>query len=667
MPTKRPHTAIPAAPAYRYDLQSLRALAITLVLAAHAHVGGLAGGFIGVDVFFVLSGYLISGLILAEVETQRRFDALMFYAKRLKRLLPALMVVLLGTAILGWILVSPLRQASDAEAGQAAAIWLSNFYFSARVIDYFSAGLNSNLFLHTWSLSVEEQFYLVWPWMLLFLYGVWRWQGAPFSRRRLAISLGFVATLSLALSVYWSIKSPEAGFYLMPGRVWEFALGALVLLLRQWVGARGGGFLYRLQGRSVLNVIGIALILTAAIFYTDSMRYPGFLALLPTLGAALILLDMPEKTPKSVLSKILLKQPVVQFFGNISYSLYLWHWPVLIIGGAIFGQSLGANTGLVLLSILLATLTYYCVERPIRTIEIKNALMALIPAALGMTLLFFAMNFWQNQVTFLLNSPAQMAIQAKAGDVPAIYNVPNCDTWYHSSEVQACHFGPENAAHTLVLFGDSVLAQWAPAFARIYLSQPDWRMIVFTKSACSASTVSYYYPRIKSPYTVCDAWRKKALEDIAAIHPDVVVMGSTHYGFTPAEWIGGTQKTLDTLSPSAGSVIMMSATPELGFNGLSCLAAQVNWPSWLPELKHCRAPLAPETQNSVVNLLKQAAKPYANVQVFDFRQAICPNETCHAKLGDHIVYRDGQHLTASFIESLAPALLKQLNDAQIPH
>ncbi|HQS03665.1 MAG: hypothetical protein B7Y07_08785 [Halothiobacillus sp. 24-54-40] len=244
MPTKRPHTAIPAAPAYRYDLQSLRALAITLVLAAHAHVGGLAGGFIGVDVFFVLSGYLISGLILAEVETQRRFDALMFYAKRLKRLLPALMVVLLGTAILGWILVSPLRQASDAEAGQAAAIWLSNFYFSARVIDYFSAGLNSNLFLHTWSLSVEEQFYLVWPWMLLFLYGVWRWQGAPFSRRRLAISLGFVATLSLALSVYWSIKSPEAGFYLMPGRVWEFALGALVLLLRQWVGARGGGDFY---------------------------------------------------------------------------------------------------------------------------------------------------------------------------------------------------------------------------------------------------------------------------------------------------------------------------------------------------------------------------------------------------------------------------------------
>ena len=666
MPTQNPQPVRATAIPYRHDLQSLRALAIILVLTAHAHFGWLAGGFVGVDVFFVLSGYLISALILAEVETQRRFNALMFYAKRLKRLLPALLVVLLGTAILGWLFASPLRQTSDAQAGQAAALWLSNFYFSARVIDYFSAGLNGNLFLHTWSLAVEEQFYLIWPWFILFLYGVWRWQGAPFSRRRLAISLGFTAILSLALSIYWSINNPEAGFYLMPGRVWEFALGALVLLLRQHVKAQGG-FLYRLQGRSVFNVIGVILILIAAIFYADSMRYPGFLALLPAIGAALILFDSPEKTSESIPSKILLKQAALQFLGNISYSLYLWHWPVLIIGGSIFGRSIGANAGLILLSILLATLTYYFVERPIRRIVINDALMALIPASLGMAIGFFFMGFWQNQVAFLMSSPAMTTIQAKTGDVPAIYGVAGCDTWYHSSEVTACGFGEKNAEHTLVLFGDSVLAQWFPTFAKIYLSNPDWRIIVFTKSACSASTVSYYYPRIKSMYTVCDAWRKKALNEIASIHPDVVVMGSTHYGFTPAEWIGGTQKTLDKLSPSAKSVIVMSATPELGFNGLSCLAAKVNWPSWLPELKHCHAPLAPETTDSVVNLLRQASKAYPNVHVFDFRNAICPEGICHAKLGKHIVYRDGQHLTASFIESLAPVLEKQLSKEKIPH
>ncbi|MDD4885636.1 MAG: acyltransferase [Thiomonas sp.] len=222
-----------AALSRRTDLQSLRALAILIVVAAHAHIPGMQGGYVGVDVFFVLSGFLISGLILHEVETTRRFNAWAFYARRLKRLLPALLVVLLLVSATAWLLASPLQQREDAAAGQAAALWLSNFYFSARIINYFSAGLGGNLFLHTWSLAVEEQFYLIWPWMLLFLLGVWSWQGAPFSRKRLAIGLAFLAVASLLLGAYWSNTAVEAGFYLMPGRMWEFALGALIFLLRQ--------------------------------------------------------------------------------------------------------------------------------------------------------------------------------------------------------------------------------------------------------------------------------------------------------------------------------------------------------------------------------------------------------------------------------------------------
>jgi hypothetical protein len=432
---------------------------------------------------------------------------------------------------------------------------------------------------------------------------------------------------------------------------------------------RGGGiaaWLNRWQGCSVFNLIGIVCIISAAIFYSDSMRYPGFLALLPAFGTALILFDNPEKSPTRLLSKILLNQPVIQFLGNISYSLYLWHWPILIIGGAIFGQSVLGNLGLVALSILLASLTFYWVERPIRAIKIQWRLVTLILAALGMALVFFLMSFWQKQIDQLLSSPAQTAIKAKMMDVPEIYSIPNCDTWYHSSQVQACQFGPKNAAHTLVLFGDSVLAQWFPAFAKIYLAEPDWRIVVFTKSACSASTVHYFYPRIKSAYTVCDEWRDQALRDIAALRPDVVVMGSTHYDFTPTQWIDGTQKTLDWLSPAAKAVVVMSPTPELGFNGLNCLASKANWPAWLPQTQHCRSKLAPETPSSVINLLKQAAKPYPNVRVFDFSAQICPQGLCHAKIADHIVYRDGQHLTASFIESLAPEVQKQLDRDHIP-
>lgn len=322
---KKTHPSLPR----RADLQSLRALAIAIVVGAHAHIPWMQGGYVGVDVFFVLSGYLISGLILNEVETTRRFNALAFYARRLKRLLPALLLVLLLVAGIGWMLTSPLQQREDAAAGRAAALWLSNFYFSARIINYFSAGLGGNLFLHTWSLAVEEQFYLIWPWLMLFLLGVWSWQGAPFSRKRLAIGLGLVFIASLTLGVYWAQADVEAGFYLMPGRAWEFALGALIFLLRQVLDHsapaqhRSAALLNRWRGRSRLNAAGWFVILAVTALYPDDLRYPGLWALLPSLGAAMILLDSPERHASSSCSRLMLRNSALQVLGNLSYSLYL--------------------------------------------------------------------------------------------------------------------------------------------------------------------------------------------------------------------------------------------------------------------------------------------------------------------------------------------------------
>jgi len=649
---------------YRADVQSLRALAIGLVIAAHAHLPGMQGGFVGVDVFFVLSGFLISGLILKEVETTKRFNALMFYARRLKRLLPALLVVLFSVAFLGWLLSSPLLQGSDAQAAQAASLWLSNFYFSSRIINYFSIGLNGNLFLHTWSLGVEEQFYLFWPWLFLFLLGIWRWQKAPFDRRRLAIGLIVVLSVSLGFGVYWSYASPEVGFYLMPGRIWEFALGALAFLLREHVGAvnhKGLAAWFRcLQGRSLLNSLGFILILLAAVSFSGGLHYPGFLALLPALGSTLILLDTPEQRPDSFVSKIILGQSSLQFLGNVSYSLYLWHWPVLVLAGQIFGQSWYLRLVAVTFSVVLAALTYFWVERPIRRIQFRIAWPVIFPAALTMAAAFYAMGFWQSVISKTLNTPTQAHIQAAAFDVPGIYNSPDCDTWYHSAAAHSCTFGPKEANHTLVLFGDSVLAQWFPAFAQIYLSRPNWRVVVLTKSACPASDVSFYYARIKSQYTVCDEWRENALNEIVKLRPDVVVMGSTHYGFSRQQWISGTRKVLDRLSPVVQSVVVMSPTPELGFNGLSCLAAKVNWPTWLPEIEHCDSRLKPVSEAYTLSALKEAVAPYINAHIFDFRDEVCPDGQCRAEIGGKIVYRDGQHLTASFVRSLASMVQSEL-------
>lgn len=423
--------------------------------------------------------------------------------------------------------------------------------------------------------------------------------------------------------------------------------------------------LNRWRGRSLLNTSGWFLILAATALYPDDLRYPGLWALLPCLGASLVLLDAPELHASSAFSRLVLRAPILQVLGNLSYSLYLWHWPVLVLGGQILGTSWLVRLGLIALSVALAAATYVAVERPVRQLPIRQTMNVFISSALGMALGFFVLGAWQNAAVQNLHSPAQSRIQMARMDLPVLYSQP-CDTWFHSAEVSECVYGPKDARHTVVMFGDSVLAQWFPAVAEIYLKKPGWRLVVLTKSACSAQEVSYYYPRIKAMYTVCDTWRKRAIDLMVQMRPDVVIMGSTHYGFTPQQWISGTRLVLKRLSPVSGAIAIISPTPELGFDGPDCLAAKANWPDWLPSPERCQTPLNPVTKNSVFDLLKTASEPFRHVGVIDMLDAICPNQLCRAQRGRHIVYRDGQHLTARFIHSLAPELRQALHQNHIP-
>lgn len=659
----RPHES--RNPTLRADIQSLRALAVMLVVAAHAQLPGLSGGYVGVDVFFVLSGYLISGLILHEIESTRRFDSWRFYAKRLKRLLPAMLLVYLCTALVARFVVSPQQQIDDAAAGQSATIWLSNFYFSSRTVNYFSTGENGNLFLHTWSLAVEEQFYLIWPWLLLFLYGFWKWQGAPTNRKRLANGLGLVAAVSLLLGAYLAYSHVEDGFYLMPGRVWEFAFGALSFLLRRACGEGRLGWLAQLRGRSLLNTMGWLSILLASVLYSEHLRYPGLWALLPCIGAVLVLLDAPQKTPKGQVSRLVLRQPQLQFVGNVSYGLYLWHWPVLGLGTQLFGSGALARLGLVTLCIGLAAATYYALENPIHRAPLRNSLKVLIPSALAMALGFFAMRAWQGEASDLLKMPEQAKIQTARFDLPHIYSL-DCDTWYHSAELSACGYGADDAKHTVVMLGDSVLAQWFPAVSEIYLRRPGWRLIILTKSACPASQVSFYYERIKTNYEVCDLWRQRALRYIEQLHPDVVIMGSSQYGFSFNQWITGTRAVLDRLSPVTRSVFIMSPTPALGFDGPNCLSKEANLPHWSPQYGRCETKLEPPSDQAILGILNQAAEPYPNVRVIDLSDSVCPDRLCRARFHTGIRFRDAKHLTASFVWSIVPAFERALETTGEP-
>jgi peptidoglycan/LPS O-acetylase OafA/YrhL len=647
--------------AHRPDIQALRAIAVGLVIAAHARVPWISGGFVGVDVFFVISGYLITGLIFRELEVTGHFDASAFYARRLKRLLPALLLVLIASGILGSIVTLPEQQLTDAAAAQAAAVWLSNFYFATRSVDYFATTPQGILFLHTWSLAVEEQFYLVWPWLLLFCYGVWKWQGAPRSTVRLWLGLGMTALLSFLLSMYLAVADPAAGFYLMPGRAWQFALGAAVWLSRGRLTSGHMSWIDSLRGRSLLNGTGLLLIFTAVVGYGENLRYPGAWALLPCLGAALVLFDVPERQPHSMLSRALMEQRQLQFMGDVSYSLYLWHWPALVLGTLVFGTAPATVCSLVVLCFLLSTASYRFVENPIHRRQFSRPRHVIVPALVAMALTVAAAGFWERRATAWLEGSELASIQAARFDLPRLYG-EKCDTWTASDALTPCTFGASDAGKTVVLFGDSALAQWLPAVEETFLSRPGWKIVVLTKSACPASRVSYFYERIKAPYDVCDRWREKALNWIVEMRPALVIMGSSLYDFSDDQWLRGTRSVIEQISNTGAAVILVTPPPMPGFDGPSCLGRKIATPAWLPNRPACQSePELRQTQR-LARLLAESATGFPLVGVIDLGDQVCPEGLCRARIGEIIVFRDNQHLTAAFVRSLAPEFLSALEE-----
>jgi len=341
---------------YRADIDGLRAVAVLLVVACHIGIYKCRGGFVGVDVFFVISGYLISSVILSEIAASR-FSLFSFYERRIRRIVPALVVMLFATSLLAYRYLLPVELEDYAKSLVAAIFSQSNFYFWSQS-GYFDAPAALKPLLHTWSLAVEEQFYIFFP---LFLLAVRR-----FFPARLRVSIIAIAILSFAASVFGAYKYPSSTFYLAPTRIWELLLGTILSLkiLPQISGS--------LQ-RNVSTLFGAASILFAAISFSSSTPFPGFAALAPCLGAALIIAG--GETGASLVGRVLSLKPVV-FVGLISYSLYLWHWPIIVfqkIGTLLVSGVSDRVGGLVsfAVSFVIATLSWRFVELPFRNGRFK--------------------------------------------------------------------------------------------------------------------------------------------------------------------------------------------------------------------------------------------------------------------------------------------------------
>jgi hypothetical protein len=227
-----------------------------------------------------------------------------------------------------------------------------------------------------------------------------------------------------------------------------------------------------------------------------------------------------------------------------------------------------------------------------------------------------------------------------------------CDGWYHNAYVKVCAFGPDRAAHTAVLMGDSIAGQWFPAVSKAFAGS-DWRLLVLTKSACPMVDEPFFYERIGRMYTECTVWRREALEKVAALKPDVIILSSSAASsFTQPQWIDGTAKVLSAINNSAGHIYLLRSTPDLSFSGPDCLAEQSGRPSWLVMRSACSVPNTDRQADLVYEALRRAAGNFGNVTILDMNDLVCPNGTCAAQQHGVVVFRDSRHITASFAASL---------------
>jgi peptidoglycan/LPS O-acetylase OafA/YrhL len=534
--------------------------------------------------------------------------------------------------IAAYFLYTPVEQEGLPSSAFAAAAYASNVHFARVATDYLRAATTDiNPFLHTWSLSVEEQFYLVWPMLILL----------AVKSKRTVLMLSVVAGLSLALCIWLTHYKQPWAFFASPTRAWEFAAGGLGLLLIK-------------KRNNLIGWFGLAAIILAAVTYGAQTSFPGVAAVLPAVGTVAILNAGESSSLGKVLSTRLL-----QWIGRLSYSWYLWHWPVLVLTNA---STLVSRLGWLAVSLGLAIVSYTLVENPVRRNKILRPAHMLIIAA---CLTLFGMGtatMWRQVREDAANSPAQARFTAASFDLPSLYKT-KC--LVEAPQGEHCTFGVPDSATTVALFGDSKAAQWFPAFERMAQSER-WRLIVFIRQGCAPEDISYFDPIVRRRFSECEEWRALALEKIKQLRPALVVMtGSQRYsksppgGPSPDEYREGAKRTLQKFEEAGANVLFLRDTPGSPFNIPSCLSRS-DWQASWRKPSSCTFPRQAALDEKTAALERQAAEGFKNVKYIDLADYLCSALICFPEKDGTIIYRDTHHLTVAFTTAFAPTLTEIL-------
>ena len=649
---------------FRPDIEGLRAVAIIAVVLYHARWNGAGGGFFGVDVFFVLSGFLISGIIVDEIARTGTLSLVNFWARRARRLLPAATFVTLVVLVVNAWVFSLFLQIHLANTARAFAVYGSNIVFAIRSTDYFGGVATHDPLLHTWSLSVEEQFYLFFAPAMLLL-AVWTRKHLNVSFRGWLSGLAVVlSVLSLAGCLLLVRRYPVIAFYGLPSRAWEFGLGAMTLLSLRYVPRIDTRVLEAIALASLAGLVGSVVLL-----HEGRIHPLGLASLVPTLSTVGLILT--GAGARQTLVARALSAPVMRLLGRLSYSWYLWHWPALVYMRATMrAPTLKMSLAVAFLSLLPAAAMYAWIESPIRHSRYlkRHPRSAVVGAMLLAALIYAATTVAIVRANALLHSPPIAKILAATAN-PRIYD-DGCQLPLLKVDSPACEYGPATNDTTIVLFGDSHAAHWFSAFDSVATLR-GWKYINWTKTKCPAAMV--HVQAQGRLYFECEEWKRRTIERIVKRRPTIVVIAedktyrimmgkelilvdSSDAG--RREWLRALSETMEALVPSGAKLILLGDTPQPQSDIPECLVRH------FAEQSRCDASLAVALNPPLTAMERAAATVVPGVAYINLNEYLCDEHVCPAASPNGTVrYQDSNHLSVIFAASLAPQLSQAITDA----
>ncbi len=616
----------------RLDIQGLRAVAVLMVVLFHLWPNNLSGGFAGVDVFFVISGFLISGSLFNELQKTGRIRVAGFWAKRARRLFPAAFTVILVTAVLMAVFVPPFTRGEFVGHGLASLFYFENWQLFFSSSDYF-ADSNSSPFQHFWSLSVEEQFYVFWPLALLAVALIARGRASKFLPAFLAI-IGGLSFVAAALLV---VGEPASSYFNSLLRVWQFALGAGVALWAQ-------KSRMKTRAATVLSLGGFIAIGVSAFVYSGGSGFPGIPALLPSLGAAAVIIG--GQAPIGPAVRFLSNLPSVQFLGRISYSLYLWHWPLIVLAPFALGQALNGWSKLAVFaaSVLLAWLTKVTIEDRVRTWpKLANAkpratfiLAGLASAALALGLVA------TGGVNATQTGSTQITLDQAKHD--AADPGSKCMTKAEDTNVILCDYGSPTSAYRVLLVGDSHAAGQLAGFKKI-ATEHGWSLTLAYKAGCSFSQVERNQTdRGRS----CKEWNDALEAKLATLKPFKLVVTANYSNNFLAD-------KQDASLPTRSIAGFIAAWQPLVSRGSQVVAIRDN-PQMTPEMQACfdgairdaSACSGEKAKMLFPDHSQAAAEALVGAHPLDLTDLYCDGEVCGTMRTGTYIYRNADHITATY-------------------